>query len=89
MHAPGPGGEVADEGCQEAGRNCGITQAADGQHFNAEYSTGQRRSKDRSEAGADAGHEQDAAVAWHEVKRAGELVGERCSGLDGGAFASS
>ncbi len=76
VDVPGLGGEIAEEGGEEARDECVVVEGADGEDFDAEDGTGERRTEDGAEACADAGHEQDATLVCVETEWAGELVGE-------------
>ena len=79
--------EVGDEGGHEAGCDGLVGEAAHGEDFDAEDGAGERRPEDGAEAGADAGHEDDAAIGGVEAEEARELVGEGGAGLNGCALA--
>ena len=84
------GGEIGDEGGGKTGEESLIADSADREDFDAEEGAGEGGSEDGGKAGGDAGHEQNAAVARCEDKDTAEdgceLIGERGTGLDGGAF---
>ena len=92
VDTPEVDGVVACECGDEAGEDGVVAHVADGEDFKAEDGSGEWGAKDGAEAGADAGHEEGAAILLGEVQAqaqdAGELVGESCSGLDGGALAA-
>lgn len=98
MDAEGAGGEVCEEGCEEAGKDGLIVERAvggggDGEDFEAEDGAGDGSTEDGAEASGYTGHEEDAAVGCGEgeaglAEEPGELVGEGGSGLEGGAFAA-
>ncbi len=88
VDAPGLGREVAKKGSEQARCEGLVVDGTHGKDFKAENGAGEWCSEDRAKACGNTAHEQDASLARVEAKRLGELVCERCAGLDGGAFAS-
>lgn len=53
---------ISDDGGDHAREQRVVAHAADGEHFEAKYCSGQRCAEDRSETCADACHEHDSAI---------------------------
>jgi len=86
-HAPEQADLVGHDGGHEAGQQGVVAHAAECQHLEPENGAGHGRAEHRGEPGADAGHQQDAAIFGAELEEVRELVSQRAAHLHRRALA--
>ena len=79
-----PTGEVSHDACDEGGKDHGVVEATEVQHFDSEQRARYRRSEDRSEARTDPADDETPAVRIAQAQNIREQARERGTDLRGG-----